>query len=62
MTWSDAFGATWRSALLFAAAFTVLGFLIDMTIGRGFEPVQRILTVVIASGLYWALIAWRKRS
>lgn len=61
MSWSDALRGTQRQALIFAVAFVLLGLLLDMLGGRASDIGQRAVSVLVATGVYWVVLAWMRR-
>ncbi len=61
MSWGEAFAGTRNQALIFAVAFVVLGFVLDAMFGRALDIGQRAVSVVVATGVYWGLMAWLRR-
>lgn len=52
MSFGDAISQTWRRAAFFAAVFLVIGFALDAMTGRSIEWSARLVTIVIATGIY----------
>ncbi len=58
MSFAEAIGQTWKRAAFFAAVFLVIGFALDAMTGREIELSARVVTIVIATGIYWLASAW----
>lgn len=58
MTFADALSVTWRRAALFAVVFVIIGFVLDAVTGRPVEWSARIMTITLATGIYWGGSAW----
>ena len=58
MSLAEALGRTRNQTLLFGALVLMIGVVIDLVTRGGVNIVARIVTTLLAAGLWWAISAW----
>ncbi|MCC6007616.1 MAG: hypothetical protein JJU40_08050 [Rhodobacteraceae bacterium] len=58
MSLAEALGRTRNQTLAFGALFLVIGVVIDLVTRGGVNFGARIISTLVAAGLWWAISAW----